>query len=79
MDDEKYLYLYSVEAVNGYVKKGLPFRDAYHKVAEEINSGKFSRPKNLFHTHEGRRDKLSNQKITIMMDKVLNGFKFEKV
>jgi argininosuccinate lyase len=79
MEDEKYLYLYSVEAVNGYVKEGLPFRDAYHKVAEEIKSGKFSRPKNLIHTHEGSRDNLSNQKIKIMMDKVLNGFKFEKV
>jgi argininosuccinate lyase len=79
MDDERYMYLYSVEAVNGYVKKGIPFRDAYHKVAEEIDSGKFTRPKNLIHTHEGSKDNLSNRKIEIMMDKIVEEFRFEKV
>jgi argininosuccinate lyase len=79
MEDEKYIYIYSVEAINAYVKKGVPFRDAYHKVAEEIESGKFTKPKNLIHTHEGSKDNLSNQKIKLMMDKITNEFNFGKV
>jgi argininosuccinate lyase len=79
LDEEKYLYLFSVEAVSAYVKKGMPFRDAYHKVAEEINNGKFSRPKNLIHTHEGSKDNLSNQKIRLQMDKIIKEFNFQKV
>jgi len=79
MGDEKYLYLYSVEAVNMYVKQGMTFRDAYHKVAHEIETGKFIKPQNLIHTHEGSKDNLSNQKIRALMDKVLNEFNFKKV
>jgi argininosuccinate lyase len=79
MEDEKYIYIYSVEAINAYVKKGVPFRDAYHKVAEEIESGSFTKPKNLIHTHEGSKDNLSNQKIKLMMDTITKEFNFGKV
>jgi argininosuccinate lyase len=79
MEDKKYIYIYSVEAINAYVKKGVPFRDAYHKVAEEIESGKFTKPKNLIHTHEGSKDNLSNQKIKLMMDTITKEFNFGKV
>lgn len=79
LEEDKYLYLFTVEAVNSYVKEGIPFRDAYNKVAEEIKSGKFSRPENLTHTHEGSKDNLYNQEIKLMMDKIVGEFKFEKV
>jgi argininosuccinate lyase len=79
LEEDKYLYLFTVEAVNSYVKEGIPFRDAYNKVAEEIKSGKFRRPENLTHTHEGSKDNLYNQEIKLMMDKIVDEFKFEKV
>ena len=79
LDDEIYLHLYSVEAVNDYVKKGMPFRDAYHKVADDIKSGKFKKPVNLRHTHEGSKDNLCNEKIEAMMNKIIRNFNFKKV
>ena len=36
LEEDKYLYLFTVEAINSYVKEGIPFRDAYNKVAEEM-------------------------------------------
>jgi len=79
MEDENYLNLFTVEAVNQYVKTGMPFRDAYHKVAEEIKNKKFSKPESLIHTHEGSKDNLCNKKIISMMDKIVSEFNFEKV
>ncbi len=53
VDDKKYRYLYSVEAVNRQVMQGLPFRDAYRKVSESITAGTYQPDKNIYHTHEG--------------------------
>jgi argininosuccinate lyase len=41
MADDMYRYAFSVDRVNDLVKGGLPFRDAYKQVAEEIASGEF--------------------------------------
>jgi len=79
LEDEGYLNLFTVEAVNQYVRKGMPFRDAYHKVAEEIKNKNFSKPENLIHTHEGSKDNLYNDKIISLMDKIVSEFDFEKV
>ena len=53
MDEERYQYLYSVEAVNEKVVNGLSFRDAYVAIAEEIAKGQYKPLKQLKHTHEG--------------------------
>jgi argininosuccinate lyase len=79
LEDEKYLSLFTVEAVNGYVKDGMAFRDAYNKVAEEIETGEFRKPENQIHTHEGSKDNLFNEKIRVLMNKIVIEFKFEKV
>jgi len=71
LKDEKYLYLYSVDAVNDLVKKGMSFRDAYKKVGLEINNGKFKRPEELKHTHIGSIDNLGNDLIKAQFKKVL--------
>jgi len=42
LEDEKYKYLFSVEAVNELVNKGVPFREAYKQVGNEIDKGEFS-------------------------------------
>ena len=53
LEDEKYRYLFSVEEVNRLVSEGLPFREAYKRVAQEIADGTYSRPEKVSYTHTG--------------------------
>jgi argininosuccinate lyase len=77
--DEKYDMLFSVERVNELVLQGVPFREAYKTIGNEINSGTYSPNRNLNHTHEGSIGNLCNAQITKMMQEVLSRFNFEKV
>ena len=76
LDDEKYRYLFSVEAVNELVNKGIPFREAYQVVGNQIEKGEFNFDynKQLHHTHEGSIGNLNNDKIVEEMNKVLLKF-----
>ncbi len=76
LDDEKYKYLFSVEAVNELVNKGISFRDAYRQVGNDIDQDKFNfdYKKQLHHTHEGSIGNLSNDGIVAQMEKVLGKF-----
>jgi argininosuccinate lyase len=78
LDDDKYLYLFSAEEVNKEVLKGMPFRDGYKKIADEIAKGKFNPSKEIHHTHEGSIGNLCNEKIAIKMTNVYNSFHFEE-
>jgi argininosuccinate lyase len=53
VEDEKYLYLFSVEEVNKLVQSGVPFRDAYKIVGKDINESNFNPDKAVIHTHKG--------------------------
>ncbi|MDP3313345.1 argininosuccinate lyase [Lutibacter sp.] len=53
IEEEKYLYLFSVEEVNKLVQTGVPFRDAYKIVGKSINEGTFNPDKKVVHTHKG--------------------------
>jgi argininosuccinate lyase len=73
--DEKYKYLFSVEAVNELVNKGFPFREAYQTIGNAINDGKFEyNLQQLYHTHEGSIGNLCNDEIKVEMEKVLKKF-----
>jgi len=74
-----YDYLYSVDVVNNLVLQGLPFRDAYKKVGEMIESGNFEIPTDMPHTHEGSKDNLCNDQILSMKESILKQFGFESV
>ena len=75
LKDEKYKYLFSVEAVNELVNKGVSFRDAYKQVGNQIDKGEFHFDyKQLHHTHEGSIGNLSNDHIAVEMGKVLEKF-----
>ncbi|NOT73929.1 MAG: argininosuccinate lyase [Cyclobacteriaceae bacterium] len=76
--DEKYKFLFSVEEVNKLVLKGIPFRDAYKKVGQEIEQGKFTYSTEVKHTHEGSIGNLSTDNIVRMMDQQMNSFAFTK-
>ncbi len=79
LQDEKYQYLFSVEEVNKLVLKGVPFRDAYKKIGQDIEQGKFTYSKEVKHTHEGSIGNLSNDHIQKSMAEVLKGFPFRKI
>jgi len=74
--DEKYKYLFSVEAVNELVNKGIPFREAYQQVGNQIEKGafRFDYNKGLHHTHEGSIGNLQNDAIENVMNEVLQKF-----
>jgi len=76
LDDKKYKYIFSVEAVNELVNKGIPFREAYKQVGNQIEKGEFNfeYKKGLHHTHEGSIGNLCNDNIEAEMKKVLAKF-----
>ncbi len=76
--DEKYKYIFSVEEVNKLVSKGVSFREAYKKIAADIERGKFNYNTKIKHTHEGSIGNLQNDQIQKMMQNVLQQFNFEK-
>lgn len=78
LDDKKYAYLFSVEAVNDLALKGTPFREAYKIVGETIDKGTFAPGATVHHTHEGSIGNLCNAEIEGMMGDVLEQFTFEK-
>lgn len=74
--DEKYKYLFTVEAVNELVNKGIPFREAYRQVGNDVEDGSFSydQQKELQHTHEGSIGNLCLNEIRGEMNKVVGKF-----
>jgi argininosuccinate lyase len=79
LENDKYKYLFSVEEVNKLVNAGMPFRDAYKKVGQDIASGNFSYEGKPRHTHEGSMGNLCTEQIRQEWQKVFTSFPFEKV
>ena len=57
----------------------MPFRDAYKKVGLDIEAGKFTHEKTVCHTHEGSIGNLCNDKIVLLMEKVVADFNFTEM
>lgn len=76
--EDRYKYIFSVEEVNKLVLNGMPFRDAYKKVAALIAEGTYSFKGTVNHTHAGSIGNLCNDRIVEKMDRILRGFDFEK-
>jgi len=77
--EKKYQYLFSVEAVNQEVLRGAPFRDAYRKIGQAIEAGRFTPPSAVQHTHEGSMGNLALNEIRRKWDTVWAGFGFERI
>ncbi|MBT8184244.1 MAG: argininosuccinate lyase, partial [Eudoraea sp.] len=71
LEDPKYDYLFSVDTLNELVQGGLPFRDAYKKMGQEIEAGTFKPKKDIAHTHEGSLGNLCLDEIKRKMDTAL--------
>ncbi len=78
LDDPRYDLMFSVEEVNRLASEGMPFRDAYKKVGLDIEAGRFTPVKEVHHTHEGSIGNLCTTEIRALMDRVLEGFNFQK-
>ena len=74
IDQDKYDLLFTVEEVNRLVIEGVPFRDAYKKVAEILKSGEYKPDKKVKHTHIGSIGNLATAQIKEAFEKEFNGF-----
>ncbi|TCJ17723.1 argininosuccinate lyase [Flaviaesturariibacter flavus] len=74
--EDLYKYVFSVEAVNELVNQGIPFREAYRQVGNDIEQGVFewdaARP--LHHVHEGSIGNLATGQIRAAFEKVAARF-----
>lgn len=64
LESEKYALLFTVERVHTLIAKGIPFREAYQQVGNEVQLGKFeAASRTILHTHEGSIGNLCNEAI----------------
>ena len=71
LDDPKYQYVFSVDTLNEWVKQGMPFRDAYKKMGDDIAKQRYIPNKTLDHTHLGSLGNLALQEIDLKMKKAM--------
>ena len=71
LDDPKYDYLFSVDTLNELVQNGMPFRDAYKQMGQEIQEGTFTPKRDIQHTHEGSLGNLCLDEIRKKMEKLV--------
>lgn len=74
IDDPRYDHLFTVEEVNRLVLEGVPFREAYRRVGQEVQQGTFKPCRKIHHTHTGSIGNPANEQIRSKMDKVLAQF-----
>ncbi len=74
IEDSKYDYLFSVDTLNELVQNGMPFRDAYKKMGQEIKNGTFEPKRDIKHSHEGSLGNLCLDEIRDKMTKIDSDF-----
>ncbi|UBM58066.1 argininosuccinate lyase [Marinilongibacter aquaticus] len=79
LNDKKYDLLFSVENVNAMVTQGVPFRDAYKRIGEEIIAGNFEPLRDLDHSLEGSIGNLMNEEIKSRFESIYSSFPFDKI
>jgi len=77
-EEEKYKYLGTVDAMNKKVMNGVPFRDAYRDVADEIKEGKYVSGLRYEHTHIGSIGNLGNDRIKKKLETEISSFQVKK-
>ena len=63
LNDEKYQYLFTVDSINNLVVDGMPFREAYQQIGEQVQAGTYQPDLGKQHTHVGSIHNLSLDKI----------------
>ncbi len=75
VEDPRYDYLFTVEEVNRLVLSGVPFREAYRKVGEEVQRGEYSPVREVNHSHLGSIGNLATAEIAKKMAMLTDEFK----
>ncbi len=78
-DDPRYQILSTVELVNKIVMEGIPFRDAYDQVAEQVREGIFKPPEQVVYTHTGSIGNLRNDRLVELKNVTIEMFHFEQI
>ena len=84
MSNPLYAPAFSVEEVNRRAANGVPFRDAYRQVADEITNGTFKHEATVeetlsHYTHEGSIGNLCNEQIKAKMDAIVNALSLDAI
>ena len=84
MSNPLYAPAFSVEEVNRRAASGVPFRDAYRQVADEITNGTFHHEATVeetlsHYTHEGSIGNLCNEQIKAKMDALVRAIPLEGI
>ena len=72
--DKKYDYLFTVEDVNRLALSGVPFREAYRQIGEQVQSGTYVPTRSVEHTHVGSIGNLCNEAIARKMAQAVSQF-----
>ena len=72
LDDEKYQHLFTVDAINDLVTAGVPFREAYKQIGEQVENGSFKAGNTKKHSHLGSIHNLGLDKIQAKFDKAVS-------
>lgn len=70
MDDSRYDLAYTVDAVNALVGSGMPFRDAYKRVSEQVARGEFVRPADDSISNTAHIGSVANPGLTLLRDRL---------
>ncbi len=63
LSDEKYQYLFTVDSINNLVVDGLPFREAYQKIGDQVQIGTYKPDMDKQHSHIGSIHNLCLDKV----------------
>ncbi len=75
LEDEKYKYLFTVESMNGLMRQGMSYRDAYREIGNSVDNGSFHyTPGKLQHTHIGSISNPAFERIAKNMNDMLKRF-----
>lgn len=69
LSDDKYQHLFTVDAINDLVTSGVPFRDAYKQIGEQVENGSFKAGNTKEHSHLGSIHNLGLDKIQAKFDR----------
>ncbi|AEE20158.1 argininosuccinate lyase [Dokdonia sp. 4H-3-7-5] len=72
LDDEKYQHLFTVDAINDLVTAGVPFREAYKQIGEQVENGSFKAGNTKEHSHLGSIHNLGLDKIQAKFNKAIS-------
>lgn len=73
LSEEKYQYLFTVDAISDLVTAGVPFREAYKQIGEQVETGSFKAGNTKQHSHLGSIHNLGLAEIQKKFDMAFDG------